>query len=96
MTSNHAKAVLFMCDQLAASGLSVISANTDERTDPQIFAQSDSGELAFYFVRADAPVPTPADRGRFLALAGKHDVKAYYASVTLDSGSAPAAAVSRL
>lgn len=94
MTGNHAKAVLFMCDRLAASGLSVISANTDERADPQIFAQSDSGELAFYFVRADAPAPTPADRGRFLALAGKHDVSAYYAAVTL--GSTPAAAVSRL
>ena len=83
MTSDHARAVLFMCDQLTASGHTVISANTDERGEPQIFAQSDTGELAFYFVRAGASEPTPDDAERFRALAAKHAVAAYYAPVTL-------------
>jgi len=72
-----------MCDQLTASGHSVISANTDEKGEPQIFAQSESGELAFYFVRADVPAPSAADIERFRALAAKHAVAAYYAPVTL-------------
>lgn len=83
MTSGHAKAVLFMCEQLAAAGHSVISANTDEEASPQIFAQSDAGELAFYFVRADKAEPSASDYERFRALAARHEVAAYYAPVTL-------------
>lgn len=95
MTSAHAKAVLFVCEQLTASGHTVISANTDEQADPQIFAQSETGELAFYFVRANQPAPAPADRERFLALAAKHAVAAFYAAVT-PGAHAPAVAVSPL
>ena len=83
MTSDHAKAVLFLCDQLTAASHTVISANTDETADPQIFAQSDTGELAFYFVRAGASAPSAADLERFRALAARHEVAAYYAPVTL-------------
>ncbi len=61
----------------------MISANTDEQADPQIFAQSETGELAFYFVRADAAEPSCEDADRFRALAAKHVVSAYYAPVTL-------------
>ena len=43
MTSDHAKAVLYLCDQLTASSHTVISANPDEKADPQIFAQSAAG-----------------------------------------------------
>jgi hypothetical protein len=78
---DHAQAVLFLCDHLAAAGHTVISANTDEAADPQIFAQSDAGELAFYFVRASAP--SPADLARFRALAARHAVAAYRAAVSL-------------
>ena len=83
MPSDHARAVLFICDQLTAAGHTVISANTDVNAEPQIFAQSDTGELAFYFVRADAPEPAPEELGRFRALAAKHDVAACLAPVTL-------------
>ena len=80
----HARAVLYLFDRLTAEGWSVISANTDEQADPQIFAQSETGELAFYFVRADADAePTEEERARFCALAAQHDVAAYYAPVTL-------------
>ena len=82
-SSAHARAVLHLCDTLAASGHTVISANTDERADPQIFAQSESGELAFFFVRPDAPEPDSATLDRFRALAAKHRVAAYYAPVAL-------------
>ena len=83
MNTPHAQAVLFLSDVLTAAGHSVISACTDERTDPQIFAQSESGELAFYFVRADAPDPDAASLSHWCALAAKHAVAAYYAPVTL-------------
>ena len=83
MTSEHAQAVLFVFGQLTAENHTVISANTDDEADPQIFSQSDTGELAFYFVRANAPEPSSADIERFRALAGKHQVVAYYAPVTL-------------
>ena len=83
MSSAHAQAVLFVFDQLTAANHTVISANTDEKADPQIFAQSDTGELAFYFVRVNAPEPSSADIERFRALAAKHQVVAYYAPVTL-------------
>lgn len=81
--SAHARAVLHLCDTLAAAGHSVISANTDEQADPQIFAQSETGDLAFYFVRADAPEPDAEALARYRALAAKHRVAAYYAAVTL-------------
>ena len=83
MTSDHAKAVLFLCDQLTASRHSVISANSDEKGDLQIFAQSDASELALYFVRAGTLEPSAADVERFRALAARHEVAAYYAPVTL-------------
>ena len=79
----HARAVLFLFDRLEAAGSTVISANTDELADPQIFAQSETGELTFYFVRADAAEPTPEELDRFRTLAAKHHVKAYYAPVAL-------------
>jgi hypothetical protein len=82
MDTPHAKAVLHLCDTLTAAGHTIISANTDEKADPQIFAQSESGELAFYFMRADAQEPDPATLARFRALAAKHAVAAYYAPVT--------------
>jgi hypothetical protein len=83
LSSDHARAVRHLCDALAAAGHTVISANLDERADPQIFAQSDAGELAFYFVRADAPEPGADALARFRALADKHRVAAYYAPVAL-------------
>jgi len=95
MTSPHAKAVLFVCEYLTGSGHTVISANTDEQYDPQIFSQSETGELAFYFVRENQPAPTPADRDRFLALTAKHDVAAYYAAVK-QGNPAPSVTVSSL
>ena len=82
-SSAHARAVLHLCETLTAAGHTVISANTDERAEPQIFAQSDAGELALYFVRADAPEPDAAELDRFRALAARHRVAAYYAPVTL-------------
>ena len=72
-----------MCAQLTAADQTVISANTDEKGEPQIFAQDSAGKLAFYFVRADAPEPSSSDIERFRALAAKHEVAAYYAPVTL-------------
>ncbi len=80
----HARAVLFVFETLTSAGHTVISANTDERADPQIFAQSETGELAFYFVRADAAEPAPAEAERFRDLAARHKVAAFYAPVTLD------------
>lgn len=82
MPTLHARAVLFLFDQLTADGHMVISANTDEQGCPQIFAQSATGELAFYFLRADGNEPTPEELTRFRALAAKHDVTAYFATVT--------------
>jgi len=79
----HARAVRFACDRLTDAGHTVISANTDERGEPQIFAQSDSGELAFYFVRTGEGEPTSEQIARFRALAAKHAVTAYTASVAL-------------
>jgi len=84
MPTPHAQAVLFLCDQLTAAGHSVISANTDERGCPQIFAQAETGELAFYFIRAKGGEPTAEELARFRALAKKHDVTAYFAAVTSD------------
>jgi hypothetical protein len=83
MTTPHAQAVLYVFERLTAAGYTVISANTDAHADPQIFAQSETGELAFYFVRADAAEPTTNEHARFLALAAKHAVAAYYAPVAL-------------
>lgn len=83
-SSAHGRAVLHLCEALTAAGHTVISANTDERADPQVFAQSDAGELAFYFVRANAAEPDDAALSRFRALAAKHQVSAYYAPVTLE------------
>ena len=83
MTSDHAQAVLFMCRQLTSSDHTVISANTDEKGEPQIFAQDATGKLAFFFVRHDASEPSAEDLARFRALAARHEVAAYYASVTL-------------
>ncbi|MDX9866301.1 MAG: hypothetical protein RBT78_00095 [Kiritimatiellia bacterium] len=81
--SDHARAVLFLCERLTAEGHTVISANTDEKADPQIFAQSDSGELAFYFVREGKATPPEDELARFRALAARHRVAAYLAPVTL-------------
>jgi len=83
MKTPHAQAVLFLSDVLADAGHTVISACTDENMDPQLFAQSETGELAFYFARADAPDPDPEALARFRALAAKHDVSAYYVPVSL-------------
>lgn len=80
----HAQAVLYLCEHLTAAGHTVISANTDDHAEPQIFAQSETGELAFYFMRIDAVELTEEERARFRALAAKHSVSAYYAPVTLD------------
>ena len=60
--SDHARAVLFVCDLLTAQGATVIAANTDEAGEPQIFAQSDAGELAFYLVRAGLAEPDGGPR----------------------------------
>ena len=82
-TTPHAQAGLFLFDHLTAAGYTVISATTDEKADPQIFAQSETGELAFFFVRTDVAEPTADERARFLALATQHGVAAYFAPVTL-------------
>ncbi len=81
--SDHARAVLFVCDLLTAQGATVIAANTDEAGEPQIFAQSDAGELAFYLVRAGLAEPSGAELERFRALASRHEVAAYFAPVAL-------------
>jgi len=75
--------VLFVCDLLTAQGATVIAANTDEAGEPQIFAQSDAGELAFYLVRAGLAEPSGAELERFRALASRHEVAAYFAPVAL-------------
>ena len=82
--SDHARAVLFVCDLLTAQGATVIAANTDEAGEPQIFAQSDAGELAFYLVRTGLDEPSEAALERFRALAGRHEVAAYFAPVALE------------
>lgn len=92
-TTPNAQAVLFLFDKLTAEGYTVISANTDEKADPQIFAQSEAGELAFFFVRADGSAPTADDCARFRALAAKHGVAALLARVTLSPAPRCAGAV---
>jgi len=78
MPTPHAQAVLALCDKLAATGHTVISANTDERGTPQVFAQSETGELAFYFMSIGVAEPTDEKRAQALALAAKHGVSAYW------------------
>lgn len=78
MPTPHAQAVLALCDKLAAAGHSVISANTDECGTPQVFAQSETGELAFYFLRIGVADPTEEARAQALALAARHGVTAYW------------------
>jgi hypothetical protein len=66
----------------------VISANTDEAADPQIFAQSETGELAFYFVR-DESFATDADTlTTWVALAAKHGVSAFFMKCSASSDAA--------
>jgi hypothetical protein len=89
--SAHAQAVLGVCDALAASGGTVISANTDEAADPQIFAQSETGELAFYFVRDVAFEPAPPALAAFRALAERHEVAAFLVTPAAADGQVPAA-----
>lgn len=84
MQTPHAQAVLFLCNQLTAAGHTVISANTDEQGCPQIFAQSETGELAFYFLRAKDGEPPSEDLERFRALAKKHGVTAFFAAIASD------------
>jgi len=82
----HARAVLAMCDRLTDSGHVLISANTDAKGDPQIFAQSDEGELAFYFVRREPFDPDADTLAAWVALAEKHDVAAYFMKCAADTG----------
>ena len=89
--SAHAQAVLGVCDALAASGGTVISANTDETANPQIFAQSESGELAFYFVRDAAFEPAPPALDVFRALAERHEVAAFLVTPAAANGPASSA-----
>jgi hypothetical protein len=85
MNPSHKDAVLAACKALTAAGHTIISANTDERGTPQIFAQSETGQLAFYLVRPTGHAPTQADIDQFLALARHHTVAAFSALVPADS-----------
>ena len=71
----HARAVLALCDSLAAAGHTVISATTDPHAEPQVFAQAPDGAFAFYFTRPDAPPPDAATLERYRALAARHGAR---------------------
>ncbi|MFO7937396.1 MAG: hypothetical protein R6V06_07305 [Kiritimatiellia bacterium] len=64
----------------------IISSNTDEKADPQIFAQNEEADFSFYFIRAD---PESEPGAEILAgwkeLAAHHQVKAYYIPVNTNS-----------
>lgn len=85
--TDHAKAVLLMTSRLAEEGFTIITSNTDERADPQIFAQNNEMQFAFYFIRAN---PTAALGAETLEIWRKlsehHQVCAFYIPVTLSNG----------
>lgn len=81
--TDHAKAVLLMTSQLAEMGYVIISSNTDENADPQIFAQNLEMKFAFYFIRAN-PESTPEGETikKWQDLADHHQVEPFYIPVT--------------
>lgn len=81
--SEHAKAVLLMTSLLPEMGCMIITSNTDEKADPQIFAQNEEMNFSFYFIRAN-PKSTPDNETikKWLELADHHQVEPFYIPVT--------------
>ncbi len=81
--SEHAQAVLFMTSRLAEMDCTIISSNTDEAADPQIFAQNEEMDFVFYFIRANPKSePDNTTINRWMELANHHQVEPYYIPVT--------------
>lgn len=80
--TEHAQAVLFMTSRLAEMGCVIISSNTDEAADPQIFAQNQEMDFVFYFIRAN-PESEPESTiiKKWIDLASHHQVEPYYIPV---------------
>lgn len=83
----HAKAVLLVTAHFNAEGYSVITSNTDEQADPQIFAQNNEMKFCFYFIRAN-PVSEPEQTTleAWRKLTEHHQVESFYIPVNLESG----------
>lgn len=75
--TDHARAVRAVMRALAAADYTIIAANTDEAGEPQVFAQSPTGELAFFLVRAAGREPDATELEHFKTLAERHGVAAY-------------------
>jgi len=85
--NEHAQAVLLITARLAEEGFTIITSNTDDKADPQIFAQTNEMQFAFYFIRANPESEPAADTlARWRELAAHHQVNSFYIPVNLNSG----------
>jgi hypothetical protein len=85
--TDHAKAVLLMTSRLAEAGFTIITSNTDDKADPQIFAQNNEMQFAFYFIRANpAAAPDIETLACWRKLSEHHQVCPFYIPVTLSNG----------
>ncbi|MDD2599438.1 MAG: hypothetical protein PHO37_09450 [Kiritimatiellae bacterium] len=85
--SDHAKAVLLVTAQFAEQGYAIITSNTDEQADPQIFAQNNEMNFCFYFIRANPEsAPDQPTLERWRKLTQHHQVDSFYIPVNLESG----------
>jgi hypothetical protein len=85
--SEHAKAVLLMTSCFAEEGFVIITSNTDEKADPQIFAQNGDMLFSFYFVRANPDTgPTDETIKKWVELAERHQVEPFYVPVNTANG----------
>ena len=81
--TEHAKAVLFMTTLLSEKGCMIISSNTKEDADPQIFAQNEEMNFSFYFIRANPEsAPDSETIKKWIDLADHHQVEPFYIPVT--------------
>ena len=81
--SEHAKAVLLMTSILPEKGCTIISSNTKEDADPQIFAQNEEMKFVFYFIRANPESePDSETIKKWMDLADHHQVEPFYIPVT--------------
>ncbi|MDA3925887.1 MAG: hypothetical protein PF904_14420 [Kiritimatiellae bacterium] len=85
--SDHALAVLIITRRLTEDGCNIITSNTDETADPQIFAQNQEMEFSFYFIRANPKTaPDVETLQRWRKLTEHHQVCSFYIPVTLSTG----------
>ncbi|MFA7174129.1 MAG: hypothetical protein WC340_12110 [Kiritimatiellia bacterium] len=85
--NDHAKAVLLVTARLTEQDYGIITSNTDEQADPQIFAQNNEMKFCFYFIRANPEsAPDQAALEGWRQLAQHHQVDSFYIPVNLESG----------